>query len=150
MLQISWTEKVTNAQVLVSANEARSILKQQKTQTEWQTGHCPVHINLCKFSQTLTGNSSGLWTTYHHQFDKCKNVTLNQYVYISIGLSSVLKRQEIPAPKNHTISTHRPANTLTVMTECNRLQQQSMKQCAVCSILATVGWNFGDLISALN
>ena len=46
MLKISWTEKVTNEEVLVHANEARSILKMIWCRKHRWLGHVLRHDNL--------------------------------------------------------------------------------------------------------
>ena len=45
-LKISWTEKVTNKEVLVCANEARSILKMIWCRKHKWLGHDLRHVNL--------------------------------------------------------------------------------------------------------
>ena len=47
MLKISWTEKVTNKEVLVRANEARSILK-----TIWRRKHRCLGM-FCKYDENF-------------------------------------------------------------------------------------------------
>ena len=46
MLKISWTEKVTNEEVLVCTNEARSILKMIWSRKHRWLGHVLRHDNL--------------------------------------------------------------------------------------------------------
>jgi len=46
MLKISWTEKVTNEEVLVRANEVRSILKMIWCRKHRWLGHVLRHDNL--------------------------------------------------------------------------------------------------------
>ena len=46
MLKISWTEKVTNEEVLVHANEARSILKMIWCRKHRWLGYVLRHVNL--------------------------------------------------------------------------------------------------------
>jgi len=49
MLKISWTEKVTNEEVLVCANEASSILK-----TIWHRKHRSISVGLSMSSAMTT------------------------------------------------------------------------------------------------
>ena len=57
MLKISWIEKVTNEEVLVCANDARSILKMIWCRKHRWLGHVLMHDNL--IHDTVEGKTLG-------------------------------------------------------------------------------------------